>query len=539
MTQQTKFDAFVSYSRRDEHLVESLASKLKDAAQLNVWFDKWELIAGKPFSDGMADGLKASKTCVVINGSNTLEGWFKKEVNRALSIQAENPSFSVISVILPGANPTFISDFLKSLTWVKFDDNLGEQRPFHELVCGIKGIPPGREHSGTSPAIKTPNLQPTDGFPKELTLNFPKLRLDQVIGRSADVEDLHKRLFDNKQVVLMNGMGGIGKTTVAEVYVTQNLGCYKHIVWVSQLSDDFSNDLINSRGLLSNLHITKQDKNLDQLFDELLLALKNIPDGPCLMVIDNATSTLSKLHKLLPGQPKWHILVTSRERISHFDVKELGFLSETDAVSLFKKHYKKHKIDDNAIKEIVKNLDYHTLTIEILAKTAQHQNKSPEAINKAVEEDMAADIAVDHSSEKIEKITSYLCSIFKLSNLDDDERWLLTQFACLPPEFHTEEQSKELIQPDKVKEPIIAKLLSNLVNNGWLLYNASNESYKLHRILSDVIGASISKVFDTVEPLITCITNNLSIDQTKDNPVDKFIWVPYGNAILKQFDLID
>jgi len=535
MTQQLEYDVFISYSHEDKTQANHLANKLKNEYSLNVWLDKWKLIAGKPFSDGMEKGLKESKSCIVVIGSDSQEGWFRKEIQVALDRQAEDPSFGVISVILPGVKPTFISGFLKSLTWVTFDENLDEKRPLHELYCGIKNVPPGDKHLNPSDQRTTPNLKPTDGFPKELTLNFPKLRLDQVIGRSEDIEDLRKRLFDNKQVVLVNGMGGIGKTTVAEVYVTQNFGYYKHIAWVSLLTDDFSNDLINSRGLLANLNIDKQDKSLDQLFEELLLALKNIPEGPCLMVIDNASSNLSKFYKLLPGQPKWHILVTSRERIAPFDVKELGFLSEPEAVALFKKYYKRGKINDDAIKEIVKTLEYHTLTIEILAKTAQHQNKSPEAINKAVEEDMEADINVNHSSEKIEKITSYLCSIFKLSELDEDEKWLLTQFACLPPEFHKEELLRELIEPDEVKESKVAKLLSNLVKNGWLLYDSINESYKLHRILSDVIGASLTIGVDTVAPLIYNITSKLDLDQTKDNPVDKFEWVPYGKAILNQF----
>ncbi|MEM7086699.1 MAG: tetratricopeptide repeat protein [Bacteroidota bacterium] len=535
MKQQTIYDAFLSHSHDDAEQVEYLAAKLEDEAGLKIWLDEWELIPGEPFIQAMSKGLNEAKTCVVVVGSSTPEGWFQQEIGKALNIKASNPSFRVIPLLLPSAKDIFVNDFLELQTWVKFTKNLDAKRPFHKLVSGIQGKKPGRKHSEAVLSKIAPNLQPTDDFPKELTLNFPKLRLDQIIGRTADIEDLRRRLFDNKQVVLVNGMGGIGKTTVAEVYVTQNRDYYKHIAWVSQLTDDFSNDLINSRGLLTSLKIDKQDKSLDQLFDELLLGLKNIPEGPCLMVIDNATNDLSRFYKLLPNQPKWHILVTSRERIANFDLKELGFLSEKEAIALFKKHYKRGKIDDDAIAKIVKNLEYHTLTIEILAKTAQHQNKSPEAINKAVEVDMEADVTISHSSKKIDKVTSYLCSIFKLSDLEEDEKWLLAQFACLPPEFHLEDVLKEIIQPNETREPIFAKLLSNLVVKGWLLEDPDNESYRLHRILNDVLGVSLPIEFGAVGSLVSYISDRLSLDQTKDNPVDKFQWIPYGKAILIQF----
>jgi len=35
-----------------------------------------------------------------------------------------------------------------------------------------------------------------------------------------------------------------------------------------------------------------------------------------------------------------------------------------------------------------------------------------------------------------------------------------------------------------------------------------------------------------VNPLIVRVTEKLSIDQSSDNPVDKFQWIPYGKSVL-------
>ena len=212
--------------------------------------------------------------------------------------------------------------------------------------------------------------------PKELTAQIPRLRQDQIIGRQGELNDLHNRLFNNKQVVLVNGMGGIGKTTLAQVYVSKYYKEYKHIAWISQLLDDVRSDFINAVGLLNGLEINTEGKKPQQLFEELIMALKKIEDKPCLMIIDNATVKLSDFYDFLPGQPNWHILVTSREQIPFFDLKELDFLNEKEAVALFRQYYTRNRISDEVLKDLVKRLEYHTLTIEILAKTAQEQRST-------------------------------------------------------------------------------------------------------------------------------------------------------------------
>ncbi len=371
-------------------------------------------------------------------------------------------------------------------------------------------------------------------IPKELTINFPWLRADQIVGRSTDIDDLRDRLFDKRQVVLMNGMGGIGKTTVAAVYATENTNVYKHIAWIKQESGDFMNDLINTRGLLETINIDKRNKDVEQLFYEVLRVLNSIDDKPCLMVIDNALCTLSNYFNLLPNQPNWHILVTSREEIPYFDNKELGFLDEAKAIDLFKFCYVRKDISDNEIKDIVQGVDYHTLTIEILAKTAYDHRIPPKFILKAIEDDIEAGISVKHSDKKIDRITSYLSSIFRLSDLSENETWVLSNLSCLVAEFHTFNFLIELIQPNVDKD--FAKSLSELSKKGWLIYDTFNDAYKLHRIIIEVIINHMCIRFEVIQSLLKNVSTKMIYDQNRNNPIDRFIWIPYARSILKHLN---
>ncbi|MCP4134771.1 MAG: ATP-binding protein, partial [bacterium] len=369
-------------------------------------------------------------------------------------------------------------------------------------------------------------------LPKELTARIPKLSPDIIVGRDSELTDLHQRLFNNKQVVLVNGLGGIGKTTLAQVYTTKFLDEYHHIAWIENLSHDITNSFISARGLLISLKIDSRGKEPGDLFYEIIMNLKGIKEKPCLLIIDNADPSLADVFDSLPGQPNWHILATSREQIRKFDLMELGFLSAPEAVELFLRYYSRGDIDREEIIELVKTVDLHTLTIEILAKTAQKQRSGIDSLKRAIEEDLKANVYVDHSEEKIERVTSYLCSIFSLSDLGENEIWVMKQFVCLPAEFHRYEDLVELIQPgESQKDDVFSEIVEELCDKGWLLRNKDNDRYKMHRVIGDVVKRKENIELSDVKPFVRSVTEKLDIDQAIDNPVDKFPWIPFGRSM--------
>jgi len=120
---------------------------------------------------------------------------------------------------------------------------------------------------------------------------------------------------------------------------------------------------------------------------------------------------------------------------------------------------------------------------------------------------------------------------FDLSRLNEDEIWLLQQFACLPTEFQPYELLEELIQPEATKrEDVFSETLEELVSKGWLIKEEDN--YKMHRIIGEILQKKIKTKIEHVAPLISRVSAKLKINQTKDNPIDKFKWIPYGNALL-------
>jgi hypothetical protein len=134
----------VSHSHRDAEVVEVIAKKLEDEYHLKIWLDKWILIPGEPYRQKMSKGIDQAKTCIVVIGSTTPKGWFDEEIGKALSRQTKDDSFRVIPLLLPNAPDSYVADFLELRTKVKFKKSIDELEAFHYLICGVKGIQPGR-----------------------------------------------------------------------------------------------------------------------------------------------------------------------------------------------------------------------------------------------------------------------------------------------------------------------------------------------------------------------------------------------------------
>lgn len=376
---------------------------------------------------------------------------------------------------------------------------------------------------------------PEQRLPKELTLSIPKTHPHDIVGRKEDLEQLHELLTTQKRVVVVNGLGGIGKTTLAQVYVCKYYDEYQHIAWITQKQGSIINDFVNpSCGLIKNLGVETTSAEAELLFEEIVRKLKGITSKPNLLIIDNGTESLKKYLDMLPSQPQWHLLVTSREEINGFHLQQLGLLNEEQAVALFKRYYAPGKLNDQNIKELVMTVGYHTLTIEILAKTADTHRYDAATLKRSIEKNLKANIEVRHNpSGSIEKVGTYLQAVFNLSRLNGNEIWMIKQFTCLPITFHTYDLLYELFfGEDEQYASTFSETLRGIVRKGWLLQNKPSDSYKMHPVIAEVVRKTQIITTEDIKRLIVLITHKLAIDQSKDNPVDKFEWIPYGQAVL-------
>ena len=195
-------------------------------------------------------------------------------------------------------------------------------------------------------------------------------------------------MAQHKPTILVNGIGGIGKTSVAAKYMATFGNQYKHLAWLtvqSSLAEAFTNDIV----LLKSLYIEQdiwqliETQRLKDAFKLVVHKLNTL--DKTLVVLDNANNAEDLItHKSLFDTAKCHYLITSRTQPQEWTIVEIDHLPPDEAVNLFRKLAPSVIATDDALKSLLEKLFYHTLLIELVAKAVANTGFSFEELQITV-----------------------------------------------------------------------------------------------------------------------------------------------------------
>jgi tetratricopeptide (TPR) repeat protein len=367
---------------------------------------------------------------------------------------------------------------------------------------------------------------------------YAPVNATDVIGREADLARLDEALTTSHRAILVNGMGGIGKTTLAQYCITRSAHRYAHIAWLtlgagsegrSPLVQTVAGELMLSRelGLPDGEKMSPEER-----FAAVMQALTTLP-GPNLLVLDNFSGGDTRDMDRLPKAPHWQVLVTAREAVQGFTPVPLDFLLPADALLLFRRHCPT-RFADADLKVYLEQIGYHTLTIEIVARGATRNHWSLDELRTALPQNRRMGVLTEHGKGlTIAEITDYLSSIFDLAKLSPVKQYLLRQLALLSEGFAPLEDLEALLDTGEAPASDLRGLLWDLGDDAWLLRAETdgNPAYRLHPILQQVMVKQGLPDTEEVAALISNLTKLLDLDEAKDNPVDKFRWIGYGRSV--------
>ncbi|MCX7094094.1 MAG: NB-ARC domain-containing protein [Methylobacter sp.] len=284
-------------------------------------------------------------------------------------------------------------------------------------------------------------------IPKNLTR--PPFISDVFIGRDDDIDAVHRQLFNDKPLLLLvNGEGGIGKTTLAAHYYSTYEDHYQHLAWV--FAEDKLLDAVLT--LAPPLQIVfPPDCPAPQRLDGLLAGMADL-HKPCLLVIDNANNLaeLENYYSALRACSNFHILMTTRitefEQVACHKIKPLPW---ENARALFKQHYPGHHPDeDPLLQKILAAVGYNTLVIELLAKNLHNHNRlkiryslndlfndlQHKGLLKLNGQSVSSAYHSNGAALRKETPEAIIAAMYDLGELSDAEQALMSVFAVLPAE---------------------------------------------------------------------------------------------------------
>lgn len=388
---------------------------------------------------------------------------------------------------------------------------------------------------------KVDRLQPSPIRTKYLN-TFAHYDLANLVGREQQLTDIENH-FAKHNLLLLRGMGGIGKTTLAKAYMARTRDAYDHLAYV-EIVGSIADSMLIQLGNSPDVAFTADpQRSAGENYTALIDTLRHIPN--LLLILDNTNDAEDlRQQKTQLASLNTKVLITGRARPQPFVqeriVQEIRQLKPDEALQLFKNMYASSlsDADEELVKTLLAKAFYHPKLIEVIAKAAYaNAFLSLAELQAIVEKKDYDDDAINYPidiDEQTKPIYRILLDLFDTERLDEEDQQLLRYFSILPtidiPVIHL---ATLLIAetPDERQKLLLG--LNNLTRTGWL-DDLDNRFFSMHGLVQWVVRERLKPTVENCEPLILGMIDTLHNEPT-ENPLDKQIYLPYTTEWLTLF----
>ncbi len=355
-------------------------------------------------------------------------------------------------------------------------------------------------------------------------LDPPKFNLSPNLSRSPyfvsgsrdkEIACLQAEIDAGKSLLWIWGIGGIGKTELAMEFARKQiengraayLATFRSSIKETVLNLNFSgwHFEFDGQGDASDLEYRARIDLLKENCKDVLLIIDNF---------DDEKKSLAELQRepaykdLLGLDMK--ILFTTRSRPNNF-VPELQPLDEESALTLFKSVMKISPDEENIIRKLIREVDCHPMTVEILAHTLNESwgTLSPKELLARLKDaalNSSTDPEVLHKkggSVREAKIYNHLRTLFNLFNIEDSYREILCHTTLLPIDGF--EASEFILSETDAKK----KQLKQLEGRGWLRRRAENNSLWIHPLVRSIFLNELKPTNDDCSNFLSTLWRRL------------------------------
>ena len=327
----------------------------------------------------------------------------------------------------------------------------------------------------------------TDQYDYHLTLPPIDINLS-CFGRENDIEKILRRLEKEKLLIVVNGIGGIGKTRLCKyIYRAAEKQTtpikFDHIAWLN-----YSNNLMDSfihafpPDWIPSTNATREEK-----YRYILRKINSLAEKKnVLLIIDNVDRLPSSDLKLgTITQLRCYVIVTSRLKVMEKNIYSLGLLVPSAAEELFLWYYtydyagRDHEISD-ILPALLNLCGFHAMTIELMAKSFNTGKiKIISAYQQLVKNhfDLSVfteKITTDWDNETMDtSISKHIGKLFSIMGLPSKEKELLYILSLFSP---TDFPITSLIHI--LGKQAVPDSLTNIIKKGWI--NCENDIIVMH-----------------------------------------------------------
>lgn len=315
------------------------------------------------------------------------------------------------------------------------------------------------------------------------------------VGREEELEEIASR-FEREHVVVLTGLGGMGKTELAIHFGRNHWFGRTYFV---RFSKDWTETVIY--GIADGIKDYKRENRpVEEIYADVMEVLEACgPDD--LLILDNADqANMTALRRELSAL-KLKVLVTTRHSGEKNDFR-VRRLAREELYQIFDRHGA--QVSDAQRDALIEAVAGHTMTVDMIARTLADEwcNASPEEIRSAMlgsemEEDDYPEIDTDHDGDPEQrKIYGHLRALFQLQNLKKEEEQALRCAALLPPEGMHNQLFRQAL-PEECRDSI-----RDLHRRGWV--QSENKLLTIHPVVRLVCRRELKPTVENCREFLLC-----------------------------------
>jgi Cdc6-like AAA superfamily ATPase len=176
-------------------------------------------------------------------------------------------------------------------------------------------------------------------------LNAPDMGDHLFIGRDDELEQMKTILLSNpdssgRKVLVLSGMGGIGKTQIAIRYAKRHHTSYSSVFWVNATSESTLTTSLRRLApqILPGETIDQLDN--DQLWVQISLWLSKLENSRWLLIFDNYDDPDQyQIEQYYPFVAHGSVIITTRQldRVNGYQTKVQSMTNEEDSLNILAK----------------------------------------------------------------------------------------------------------------------------------------------------------------------------------------------------------
>ncbi len=484
-TQSEPREVFISYhtdSAGEE--VRKICAALEGAG-IACWYAPRNV--GANYAQSIVEAIRACRVfLLILNKESNLSAHVLNEVNCAFDRFKNHEDITLLPFRIDDCQLSDDVYYYLGRIHIMNGSLPPEVQRVQELVDRISAIL--GKSAGRTVTIPEENAAPQEGAAapegKSYRLTGSMVYPDgHFVGRERELTGIHTALTGAENKMFLVGMGGIGKSEIAKMYLKRHQADYDVILWVSfagSLEQTVINDYTFPIQGLSRADFPEDGDRA--YFQRKLRVLKEISDQRVLLVIDNFDVTEDPdLEDFCAG--RYAVLFTTRchqEGTGLPEVEVTEMTDEAELLALFQAEYTR-TLDAAAleqVKGIIRQLNGHTLSIRLVASAMQHRRIQPEkmagllksgAANMARENVKAADM-----------IFGQLKEVFRLSTLSEEEQYLLKNLVLVPLSGIEVETLFDWCGADDFD------VIDELIKKSWVIHNPATDEVHLHPLVADL-----------------------------------------------------